>query len=152
MNKTTIGKLFISSTVLPLSEVVAHCSECGKEIKRQSWNGYHDYIRQRDKLRKIEYCPFCKSAFKEGVTTNPPKWERDEKGRMIAKCKDGDFMVWKEGRIWKWRWRVYGGIYANHLGRSMTKADAMRACERHGEWKKGGVVNGSEILQKSTVQ
>ena len=152
MNTGNKGKLLISSTVLPKAEVSANCSECGLEIKRLPWNGYFDYHKQRAKLKKIGFCPFCKSQFKEGIMVNPPKWERDEKGRMIAKCKNGDFMVWREGRIWKWRWRVYGGIYANHLGRSMTKTEAMRACERHGEWKKGGVVNGSEILQKSTVQ
>lgn len=148
-----LGKIVISSTVLPKSEVIASCSECEAEIKRLEWKSYFDYTRQRGKLKKIEVCPFCKSSFKEGVITNPPKWERDEKGRMIAKCKDGDFMVWREGRIWKWRWRIYGGVYANYLGRSATKATAMKACERHNEWKKGGVSgDGCEVLQKSTVQ
>ena len=130
-------KILISTTVFPTAELIAHCGSCGVEIKRLPYQGYFDCDRQRSKIKKIASCPSCKCSFRKessSSTANMPKWERDEKGRMFAKCKNGDFMVWKDGRIWKWRWRVYGGLYANHLGRSSTKAGAMRACTCHREW------------------
>jgi hypothetical protein len=62
-------------------------------------------------------------------------WEKTDTGDLLAKAKNGDFRVWKEGHIYKWRYREYNTKYPAEIFVAMDKAAAQKACTRHKEWK-----------------
>lgn len=127
------GKAEISVLIHPKKEIVVNCSICRKELARVAYEGYADYHRKRKQAERQAECPNCGAAF---VDEQKPviTWGRTIAGDWIARVKDGDFLVWKDGGRFKWRFRKYGGDTAEiHFAR--TKADAMIACSRHERWK-----------------
>ena len=130
-------------TRFPEKAIVATCRDCGKEIWRQEWETYGDYQRKRSLARKLyKKCPLCgaKATNKEERPTL--KWERhiDIYGRTTrsweAKAEKGDFLVWKCGRIWKGRYRVYGSDKPVMLGFASTLEGIKQRCERSEYWPK----------------
>ena len=119
--------------VSPKKEIVATCPACGKELSRAGWEHYEEYKRQKRKIEKaIKECPHCKAAFAEKVPQ--PKWEKTTAGDLIAKAKTGDFLVWKYGSGYKWRYRRYGEEAPRAIYWNRRKEDAQRACAKHEEW------------------
>lgn len=120
----------------PNLEIIAICPVCNTEMGRLGYNGYADYGRQLKRLKaQIDSCEHCGAIFREKAKKAVIPWGRTLSGDYIAKAKNGDFLVWKDGGRYKWRYRVYGGQTPEiHFAR--TKQDAMAACERHGEWIK----------------
>lgn len=125
--------------IFPKKEVVAQCSCCGAELSRRGWESYNDYNRQVKRLTSVlEECPKCKARFKEAEKKANIPWERTKDGDCVAKARDGDFLVWKYGYGYKWRYRKYGAEAPERINFAKTKDEAKRACERHVEWKMEG--------------
>lgn len=124
----------ISVLLWPKKEIVANCPDCRKELVRVEYEGYADYHRKRKQAENsVAECPNCKAVFQERESVADIPWGKTIAGDYIAKAKNGDFLVWKDGGRYKWRYRAYGGQTPEiHFAR--TKQDAMAACERHGEW------------------
>lgn len=123
----------------PNKEIIVSCGHCNAEIERIAWETYHDYNRKRvEALKTFSACPKCGAHFKR-LSENAPKWEKAEKGvgrgSLIAKCKNGDFLIFKYGSIYKWRYRKYGNLYADEMGNARTKDLAKKLCQKHKEWK-----------------
>lgn len=128
----------IKITVLihPKLEIVAACPVCQREIGRIDYSGYADYSRQLKKLKtQITECPHCGAVFKETSKKADIPWERTSSGDYIAKAQNGDFLVWKWGYGYKWRYIAYGAQTPEQINFERTRAAAQRACERHREWK-----------------
>lgn len=129
-------KKVIISPDVKTKEIVATCSECHVELKRDEWYSLGDYSRKKKQMEQtIAKCPFCGAVFKEETKKANIKWERTKDGDYIAKAKNGDFLVYKWGRVWKYRYRKYGEQYAEFIFWKHTKDDAMKACKQHAEWK-----------------
>ncbi len=122
------------SIVFPKKEIVATCSACGEELARAEWGHYEDYKRQKRKIeRVVKSCPHCGELV--GAQEEPkPRWEKTLAGDMLAKAKNGDFLVWKHGNGYKWRYRRYGEESPRAIYWNRKRTDAQRACERHKEW------------------
>lgn len=126
----------------PQKELVATCSVCKREIGRESWQGYSDFSRVKSNARrKHKACPFCEIATGKvlAMTGGESVWQKhvDIYGRVTkdweAKRKKGDFLIWKEGKIWKARYRAYGSDPIM-LGFSSTKENAIKRCEHSAYW------------------
>lgn len=116
-------------TNFPKKEIKVWCADCGAEIARIEWDSYADYKRKRAKAeRDCAVCPSCKKVVL-------PIWEKKKGGDIFAVCRNGDFLVWKCPRGYKWRWRRTGRVYADEMGFAYRKDDAKRVCERHKEWQ-----------------
>lgn len=127
-------KLVFSTTVFPKRQVFATCSACGQEVVRVEYGHYEDYKRQRRKIERTTLkCPHCKAVFVE--LKGGPKWERTSEGDLIAKAENGDFLVWKYGYGYKWRYRTYGELQPKAILWARTVKEAKAACERHVEWR-----------------
>ncbi|MBQ5930451.1 MAG: hypothetical protein IIX02_06640 [Clostridia bacterium] len=124
----------ITTTVLLRNEkvVIGTCSACKKEVGREHYESFFDFSRKEKRVLSIAKCPHCGEIFKEGAAI---KWERTAKGDYIAKAKNGDFLVFKWGNVWKWRYRRYGETTPESVRTARTRQDAMAACERHGEFR-----------------
>ncbi len=134
MSKGKILKVNVEPILFPTAVLVAKCPVCETELARLSFNGYHDYNNKRSSVRKkIRRCSQCKAVF--SVSNEKPTWERTKNGDLIAECLNGDFLVWKYGNAYKWRYRTYGKQYADEIFFARTKEEAQRACERHKEWR-----------------
>ena len=124
----------IKTEAYPKKGLKAICKECGFVVIELEWDTYHDYQTKKSKLRKkYSICTKCGAANGSG-----PRWERLDNGDWSAKCANGDFLIWKYGRSYKWRYRHYGGEYADQVGFSATLDQAKGACMRHEEWKTEG--------------
>jgi hypothetical protein len=124
----------IKTEAFPKKWLKAVCNVCGFVVSEIEWESYPDYRNKKSKLvKKYTFCQKC-GAVNEGV----PKWIRVENGDWQAKCKDGDFLIWKYGSSYKWRYRTYGKLYADQIGFSKTIDQAKKACERHEGWKGAG--------------
>lgn len=124
-----VAKIEWSITSLPAKEIIGVCSKCRVELVRVEYSGYHDYSNKLAAVKKrYTSCPKC--AAKRG-----PKWERQGNGDWLAECKDGDFLIWKFGAAYRWRYRTYGKEYADFGGQSYTRAKAQEACERCKQWQ-----------------
>lgn len=126
-------KLDISLAAATQKEIFGVCRNCHKEVKRLPYDGYYGYIKAKSSLLKITECPHCQTMLREHKSTI--KWERTPKGDYIAKCKNGDFLVFKWGNVWKWRYRPYGQTHPDVVRTAKTKDLAKRACERHEEFR-----------------
>ena len=150
----------ISPTSYPKKEVVCFCDECAKEIAREAFHTYFDYDRVKLKLkRQYKTCPFCEdvdpSPVGAGIEIHSTrgrsvgmtgakkvKWEKhvDIYGRVTrnweAKLPDGDFLVWRQGKVWRARWRVYGSDMPIMLGFSSTLTGIKQRCEHSRYWPK----------------
>ena len=132
-----VAKIEWSITSLPAKEIFGACRECGAELVRVEYSGYHDYNNKLSRLKKrYKSCPKCaeKNAPKRAKKSGP-KWKRLGNGDWIAECKEGDFLVWKFGSAYRWRYRRYGKDYADLRGQSYTRAKAQEACERCKQWQ-----------------
>ena len=132
MEKTC--EISVRAVELPKKELIALCKACNAVLAREPWSGYHDYNRRKAAVEKrFSNCPKCKAQFQ--VLREKPKWEKEKNGDLVARCKNGDFCIWKYGNAFKWRYRTYGTLYATQMGFATTKEYAKSACERHKEWK-----------------
>lgn len=129
-----MDKIVFDSLWHPEHVLIAKCSACGKELAREKWKSYFSFERDKSRLiRTIKSCKHCGALFLEMKKT--PVWEKtNKKFEIIAKGKNGDFLIWKAGNVWKWRYRAYGELYANQIGRAASKAEAQKACAKHKEW------------------
>ena len=98
----------VSVTQYPKKEIVATCRTCGMELKRRKWDTYSEYQRLSFSMKhNCGPCPHCKQA----SLPKELKWEKhyDIYGRITkdweAKTVEGDFLIWRHGRIWKARYR-----------------------------------------------
>lgn len=115
--------------------LLASCSACGKEVVRVEYDGYSDYKRKAAKYKgMIKSCPHCNAEYQAKQARKAPKWAK-KGGDYIAECENGDFLVFKWGYAWKWRYRRYGRKEPDQIATSFSLETAKRACERHKEWK-----------------
>ena len=122
----------IKTEAYPKKGLKAVCSECGYVVCEMEWGSYSDYRCKKAKLmKKYSFCQKCGAVNKAGA----PVWQKATNGDWLAKCKNGDFIVWKYGNAYKWRYRRYGGEYADQIGFSKTLDQAKRACASNEEWK-----------------
>lgn len=120
-------------------EIVATCSVCHMELKREEWTTLGDFQRKDKRIKQtIAKCQFCGATFKEARLV----WEtrtclrgRRKETDYIAKAKNGDFLVWKWGGGYGYRYRKYGAENPEGIFWKRTKEEAKRACESHAEWK-----------------
>ena len=122
----------VSATPYPEKAIVATCRSCGAEVKRRHWDTYSEYKRLLFSMKsRYAKCPHCQQA----AAPNGLKWEKhyDIYGRLTsdweAKVAEGDFLIWKDGKIWKARYRVFGSENPKMLGVSHTRDGAKRLCE-----------------------
>lgn len=137
----------VAPTTYPKKEVVCFCDECAKEIAREAYDTYFDCDRVKLKLKRLyKKCPFCSEivapahhgnkGLKEAI-----KWEKhidiygQETKDFEAKLPDGDFLVWKQGKIWKARYREYGSDMPIMLGFSSTLTGIKQRCEHSKYWR-----------------
>ena len=124
-----MSRLSWNVTAYPLSEIYAVCDECKKEIVRKKYDGYIDYKYWRDKLKKqYPQCPQCANH------KCAPTWEKQPNGDYLSKCVGGDFLIWKYGNAYKWRYRDYGRESANYIGFASTLKIAKKMCEKQKQW------------------
>lgn len=141
-------RLEISTTNYPTCETIVTCGECKNVLRRIKWESYYEYKRIIGSVRKtIKSCPHCDEREKKEAEerkreelpakqkTKIPVWEKVTDGKYIAKCLNGDFLVWKYGKVYRWRWRKYGREYPDVIYASKTMVDAKHECEKHKEWK-----------------
>ena len=123
----------ITTTVHPRNEVIATCGVCGAEIGRLTYDGYADHGRQKARLKKIPSCKHCGAEY----IARPAfiKWEKTSAGDYMAKAANGDFLIWKYGFGWRWRYRAYGAQSPNGIFYAKTRDAAKKACQKHAEWK-----------------
>ena len=119
----------------PGKELYAVCLTCNTEIVRKTWDGYIDFKYWRDKLKKqYTVCPVCKAKNKQ-PPVQLPTWSKRGNGDWLAMAKFGDFLIWKYGRAYKWRYREYGRESANCVGFASTLEIAKTMCEKHEGWQ-----------------
>lgn len=137
----------VATDKYPQKDIIVFCDECAKEIAREPYNTYFDCDRVKSKLkRQYKKCPFCSEivapahhgnkGLKEAI-----KWEKhidiygQETKDFEAKLPDGDFLVWKQGKIWKARYREYGSDMPIMLGFSSTLSGIKERCEHSRYWR-----------------
>ncbi len=134
-----MGKIEISVTPYPKTEITAICHDCGKVIKREIWDSYADYKRKMAKFKQIKTCHFCaKAVMQKEEPEAVIKWERTAKGDYQARVLNGDFLVFKWGNglmRWRWRFRKTGEASPDRICVAKTKEEAMKECEQHEEWR-----------------
>ena len=130
-------KLNFQAVVFPIPQIVATCGECGAELARQNYSGYHDYNLQKSILgKRIVRCTYCQpKAERAAEKGNAPKWQREPNGDWLAKALNGDFLIWRYGNSFKWRYRGYGKQAPDVIGFSKTVDGAKQACEKHKQWR-----------------
>jgi hypothetical protein len=129
-------RLEISVLIYPKKEIVVSCADCKEELLRVEYEGYADYSRKRRLAeRQARVCTKCGAMFAP-LADNVPviSWGRTIAGDWIARAKDGDFLVWREGQRYKWRYRRYGAETVE-VHCALSKAAAMIACTKHEGWK-----------------
>lgn len=119
-------------------QLLATCAACGKEVVKVEYDGYSDYKRKESKYKSmIKACPHCKASYHDTqAVRKAPKWAKKGKA-YVAEGANGDFLVFKWGHLWRWRWRRYGEKEPKleDTGCSFVLEAAKRACEKHREWK-----------------
>ena len=131
-----MANINFNPVVFPKKEIVATCSDCGKEIERREWEYYAQYNRLVKSIGKeIKACKHCKAVFQESEKKAVIPWHKTTDGDYIAKAKDGDFLVWKYGFGYRWRYRKYGAKEPERINYARTRAEAQKACQRHEAWK-----------------
>ena len=128
-----MAKINVTTVVHPNKEVVGVCSECGKEVGNFSYDGYYDHGRQKLRMKNIPSCPHCGAEYM--ARSAFIKWEKTAEGNYIAEAKNGDFLIWKYGFGYRWRYRKYGAQCPNGIFYAKTKELAKKACQQHAEWK-----------------
>ena len=118
-------------------QLLATCAACGKEVMRQEYNGYSDYKRKESKYKSlIQSCPYCKASYHAAQERKAPKWAKKGKD-YVADCENGNFLVFKWGHLWRWRYLPYGAtsVRCEDTGYAYSIEVAKRACEKRKEWK-----------------
>ena len=140
----------VATAKYPQKDVIVFCDDCAKEIARESYNTYFDCDRVKSKLKRLyKKCPFCSECDASSTASGPPspagegkvKWEKhfdiygQETKDWEARLPDGDFLVWKQGKIWKARYREYGSDMPIMLGFSSTLSGIKERCEHSRYWR-----------------
>ena len=121
----------IKTAGYPEKKLSAVCDKCGAVLFETGWDTYYDYKNKKAKLaKKYSFCQKCGT-----VNAGTPKWEKETNGDWSAKCKNGEFLIWKYGSAYKWRYRTYGKIYADQIGFAKTLAQSKAACQDHEQWR-----------------
>lgn len=60
---------------------------------------------------------------------------KEKGGKFSAKRSKGDFLIWKDQRGYKWRYRAYGETIPKEIRWASTLENAMLACQRHFAWE-----------------
>lgn len=63
------------------------------------------------------------------------KWKRQTNGDWVAKGEEGDFLVWRLGRVWCARYRSVDKKYMFHLPRRGSVDEAKKLCEGNRYWE-----------------
>lgn len=70
-------KILIDTIVHPKKEIVATCSVCRVELKREEWDTLGCHQRKKKQMEQtIAKCPFCGAVFKETAKKANIPWER----------------------------------------------------------------------------
>ena len=132
-----MGEIKTRIFVQPKKEIVAYCSSCENELVKTEYTGYYDFERNLRKLKKsICTCSKCGEVFLSSSKKDVIQWEKTKYGDYIGKAKNGDFLIWKCGYAYKWRFRKYGALHPEMVFTASTKDSAIKACKKHKEWKK----------------
>lgn len=125
----------VRTEAYPSKRLVVACTVCDTVLDSYEWETYSEYQSKKSRLKtKYVSCPECERREKKLAKVKPPKWERQSNGDYQAECKNGDFLIWKYGQAYKWRYRVYGGVYANQIGFAPNLKTAKEHCENYPEW------------------
>lgn len=132
MDEKKKGKLVFNSLILPNKLIVVECSECGKQVTEVPYESRSDNkLKKQRIIDNILVCPHCQAVFNERKVIC---WEKVWSGEWLAKAKNGDFRIWRDGkRGYKWRYRKYGE-YPERINFAYTLKEAKDACARHREW------------------
>ena len=137
----------VATAKYPQKDIIVFCDECAKEIAREAYDTYFDCDRVKLKLKRLyKKCPFCSeiatpAARNDKGTQETIKWEKhidiygQETKDWEARLPDGDFLVWKQGKIWKARYREYGSDMPIMLGFSSTLTGIKQRCEHSKYWR-----------------
>lgn len=72
------------------------------------------------------------------------KWIHNDNGDWVADGEDGDFLVWKEGALWKGRYRSKDHKIHFFLPRQRKLTDMKRLCEDNNYWERESVAAKKE--------
>ena len=132
------ANLKLEVKVPPEKVIVCICGNCGNELERREWRSY-GYISQAKARIKDKWtnCPSCGILFDHVKTEEKkptPKWKKIGKNEYEAKVKDGDFLVWKWGVVWKSRYRAKGAKEPAWVETSFCVECAKGICEKNKKW------------------
>ena len=127
----------VRTEAYPAKQIKVVCTDCNTTLATVEWGNYAEYQRKKANLKKwYTVCDKCAPPQEEA---QKPKWVKKDNGDWKAECKNGDFLIWKFGRTYQWRWRKYGNQYADEIGRAFTAKEAKSICENYHEWIGKGV-------------
>ena len=131
-------KILFDIKVPPEKVIIAICQNCGKKIEQREWRSY-GYIPQskariRDKWSKCPHCGLFFDHVGKGANKPTPKWVKVSTNEYKAVAKDGDFLVWKWGQVWKSRYRKKGVKEPLWVKTSFCIECAKGICERSKDW------------------
>ena len=132
------AKLEFIVKVPPEKLVIGICGNCGNEVERVKWGSY-GYVRNVKRKMKEDHsrCGKCGSLFDHVKTDEnkpTPKWVKVGTNEYKAVARDGDFLVWKDGYMWKSRYRKKGAKEPSWLERDFVLECAKNRCEKSKNW------------------
>ena len=93
--------------------MIEKCISCGADIPES-----------------MQACPACETAIKK-----PMEWVQIAFCDWEAKGADGDFRVWKDGRVWKGRYRSNDKTYTFFLPPQRSARKMKDMCEDNHYWE-----------------
>ena len=122
----------------PSKQIKVVCTDCNTTLATVEWSNYAEYQRKKANLKKwYTVCEKC-TPKAEG---SKPVWVKQEDGNWIAKCKNGDFLIWqyekksKSRNPYKWRYRRYNGeVEIDDFGCAESPQEAKDMITKHPEW------------------
>ena len=124
-----MDKLIFDILIHPKKEVIARCSKCNMVLANCEYISYFDCQRSQSKMRRrIDKCKKCNAVFFE-----VPKWEKTQFG-WKAKCKEGEFVLYKDGRGWKGHYHTPDDSYFFFLPWRSKVNMLKRVCETNKHW------------------
>jgi hypothetical protein len=119
----------------PDKTVTGICGCCRKELETKKWYSYGYVPRLKVLMRqKFKACPYCATLFDHVKDCATPKWVKIATNEYKAVARDGDFLVWKDGCMWKSRYRKKGAKEPSWLERDFVLECAKNRCEKSKNW------------------